>query len=62
MPSFVKFMKDILANKRKLANYETISLIEECSAILHRKIPQKLKDPESFTIPCSIRNAIIEKA
>ena len=59
MPSFVKFMKDILANKRKLANYETISLIEECSAILHRKIPQ---DPESFTIPCSIRNAIIEKA
>ena len=32
--SHVKFMKDIFANKRKLSDYETISFLEECSAIL----------------------------
>ena len=62
MPSYVKFMKDILSNKRKLEDYETVALTEECSAILQRKLPQKLKDPGSFTIPCSIGNSIFEKA
>ena len=62
MPSYVKFMKVILANNRKSADYEIVALLEECSAILQRKIPQKLKDPGSFTIPCSIGNAVFEKA
>ena len=34
MPSYVKFMKDILSQKRKLADFETVNLTEECSAIL----------------------------
>ena len=34
MPSYVKFMKDILSQKRRLADFETVNLIEECSAIL----------------------------
>ena len=29
MPSYVKFMKEILSNKRKMADYKTIKLIEE---------------------------------
>ena len=62
MPSYVKFMKDILSQKRRLADFETVNLTEECSAILQRKLPQKLKDPGSFTIPCTIRNAIFERA
>ena len=33
MPSYVKFMKKILANKKKLSEYETIALTKECSAI-----------------------------
>ena len=33
MPSYVKFMKKILASKKKLEEYGTIALIEECSAI-----------------------------
>ena len=60
MPSYVKFMKDILSQKRRLADFETVNLTEECSAILQRKLPQNLKDPGSFTIPCTIRNAIFE--
>ena len=34
MPSYVKFMKDILSKKRKLLDFETVNLTEECSAIL----------------------------
>ena len=54
MSSYVKFMKDIFSQKRRLADFETVNLTEECSAILQRKLPQKLKDPGSFTIPCTI--------
>ena len=62
MPSYVKFMKDILSQKKRLANFEIVNLTEECSAILQRKLPQKLRDPGSFTIPCTIGNAIFERA
>ena len=62
MPSYVKFMKDILPKKKRLSDFETVNLTEECSAILQRKLPQKLKDPSSFTIPCTIRSSILERA
>ena len=62
MPSYVKFMKDILSQKRRLADFEIVNLTEECNAILQRKLPQKLKDPGSFTIPYTIGNAIFERA
>ena len=32
MPRYVKFMKDILAKKRILWDYETIALFKECGA------------------------------
>ena len=54
MLGYVKFMKEILSKKRKLGDYETVALSEECSAILKKKLPPKLKDPGSFTIPCAI--------
>ncbi|XP_062102905.1 uncharacterized protein LOC133813888 [Humulus lupulus] len=54
MPRYVKFMKEIMSKKRKMEDYETVALTEECSAILQRKLPQKFRDPGSFTIPCTI--------
>ena len=62
MPSYVKFMKNILANKKKFGEYETIALTEECSAILQKKLPPKLQDPGSFAIPFSIGNLLSSKA
>ena len=62
MPGYVKFMKDILSRKRRLLDFETVNLIEECSAILKRKLPHKLNDLGSFTIPCKIGNSIFERA
>ncbi|XP_062081084.1 uncharacterized protein LOC133785884 [Humulus lupulus] len=54
MPNYVKYLKDILTKKQRLGEFETVALNEGCSAILKNKIPPKLKDPGSFTIPCSI--------
>lgn len=39
MPSQVRFLKDILTNKRMLGEFETVALIKKCSTILIRKIP-----------------------
>uniref|UniRef100_UPI0030C6B399 hypothetical protein n=1 Tax=Bradyrhizobium sp. TM233 TaxID=2599801 RepID=UPI0030C6B399 len=51
MSTYAKFMKDILSRRRKLSEEsETIMLTEECSAILQKKLPPKLKDHGSFTI------------
>ncbi|XP_073221501.1 uncharacterized protein [Cicer arietinum] len=56
MPSYAKFFKKILSNKRKHDDNETVFLTEECSAIVQNKLHPKLKDPESFSIPCVIGN------
>ena len=60
-PRYMKFMKKILVNKRKLGEYETIALSKECGAIFHKKIQLKLKDQGSFKILCSIGNVVFER-
>jgi hypothetical protein len=61
MPSYAKFLKEILTNKKKI-DEETVMLTAECSAILQNKMPPKLQDPGSFSIPCVIGPYIIDKA
>lgn len=61
MPTYAKFLKELLANKRRLEDVETVKLNEECSAILQNKLPPKLKDPGSFTIPCTIGDMHFDK-
>ncbi|XP_073017880.1 uncharacterized protein [Primulina eburnea] len=51
-----------MSKKRKLQEFETAKLTEECSAILQKKLLQKLKDPGSFTIPCIIGSTHVNKA
>ncbi|KAA3465976.1 general transcriptional corepressor trfA-like [Gossypium australe] len=65
MPNYVKFLKELLGNKRKLDDSLNVELNAVCSAILQNKLPNKLKDPGSFTIPCligslSIKNALVD--
>ncbi|XP_021689015.2 uncharacterized protein LOC110670987 [Hevea brasiliensis] len=62
MSSYAKFLKEILSKKRKLEDYETIALTEECGAILQIKLLPKLKDPRSFSIPYLISNMNLNKA
>ncbi|KAG8486099.1 hypothetical protein CXB51_019413 [Gossypium anomalum] len=54
MPNAMKFLREILANKRKLDEASHVELNAVCSAILQNKLPKKLKDLGSFTIPCLI--------
>src|ERR1044072_1333381 len=62
MPSYAKFFKEILSNKKKIEDNERVTLTAECSAIIQNKMPQKLKDPGSFSIPCNIGKLVIDKA
>ncbi|XP_045831120.1 uncharacterized protein LOC123922450 [Trifolium pratense] len=62
MPVYAKFMKDLLTKKRKPLDDDTVDMTEECSAIIQKKLPQKKKDPGSFTIPCSIGNISVGRA
>ncbi|XP_016199997.1 uncharacterized protein LOC107641005 [Arachis ipaensis] len=41
---------------------ETVVLTKECSALVQKKLPQKLSDPGSFLIPCTIGTITFEKA
>lgn len=62
MPSYAKFEKDLLSKRRRIVEEEeTIKLTEECRAIIQQKLPTKLKDPGSFTIPCEIGNVMLAR-
>ncbi|XP_052291748.1 uncharacterized protein LOC127900621 [Citrus sinensis] len=45
---------NILARKRRLGEFKTIALTQENNHMLQSKMPTKVKDPGSFTIPYSI--------
>ncbi|GKG12348.1 hypothetical protein Tco_0346585, partial [Tanacetum coccineum] len=52
MPRFAPTIKSLLMNKEKLLELAKISLNENCSVMLLKKIPEKLGDPGKFLIPC----------
>ena len=52
MPNYVKFLKELVANKKRLEEYAIVALTEECNAILLNQYPLKLKDSGSFIILC----------
>nr|GFC40465.1 reverse transcriptase domain-containing protein [Tanacetum cinerariifolium] len=52
MPKFASTIKCLLANKDKLFELAKVPLNENCSAMLLKKLPEKLKDPGKFLILC----------
>ena len=56
MPNYEKFMKDIISKKRKFNDCGRVNLSTNCSVVIQRRMPQKIQDLESFTIPCAIGN------
>jgi len=62
MPSYTKFLKEILSNKRKLEEHETVGLTKECSAVIQNKLPAKPKDPGSFSICCLMGSMPIDRS
>nr|GFB69022.1 reverse transcriptase domain-containing protein [Tanacetum cinerariifolium]GFC26881.1 reverse transcriptase domain-containing protein [Tanacetum cinerariifolium] len=52
MPKFASTIKSLLTNKDKLFELAKIHLNKNCSAMLLKKLPEKLEDPVKFLIPC----------
>nr|GFA46752.1 reverse transcriptase domain-containing protein [Tanacetum cinerariifolium] len=52
MPKFAPMFKKLLNNKDKLTELTKMPLNENCSAVVLKKLPEKLGDPGRFLIPC----------
>nr|GEV75928.1 hypothetical protein [Tanacetum cinerariifolium] len=52
MPKFASTLKALIRNKEKLSEMARTPLNEHCSAVLLKKLPEKLGDPDKFLIPC----------
>nr|GEV43121.1 reverse transcriptase domain-containing protein [Tanacetum cinerariifolium] len=52
MPKFAPMFKKLLNNKNKLIELTKMPLNENCSAVVLKKLPEKLGDPGRFLIPC----------
>ncbi|GJT22386.1 reverse transcriptase domain-containing protein [Tanacetum coccineum] len=52
MPKFVSMFKKMLNNKDKLIELTKTPLNENCSAVVLKKLLEKLGDPSRFLIPC----------
>jgi hypothetical protein len=62
IPSYAKFLKDLVTVKRKTNVPKKAFMTEQVSAILQCKLPLKYKDPGCPTITCMIGVSQIERA
>ncbi|XP_070010587.1 uncharacterized protein [Nicotiana sylvestris] len=61
MPGYAKIMKDLMSRKFDFQDLATVTLTQTCSAVVTRPVVEKLSDPGSFTIPCTIGNFAFAK-
>nr|GFC22786.1 reverse transcriptase domain-containing protein [Tanacetum cinerariifolium] len=47
-----KMLKALFSNKDKNLKLTNTPLNENCSAVILKKLPEKLRDPRKFLIPC----------
>nr|GEU66414.1 reverse transcriptase domain-containing protein [Tanacetum cinerariifolium] len=52
IPKFASTFKSLLSNKEKLFELVNTLLTENCSAVLLKRLPEKLRDTGRFLIPC----------
>jgi hypothetical protein len=62
VPSYAKFLKDLITVKRKTNVPKKAFLTKQVSSILQCKLPLKHKDPRCPTITCMIGVSQIERA
>ncbi|XP_023765362.1 uncharacterized protein LOC111913880 [Lactuca sativa] len=54
MPTYAKFMKEVLTRKRVWREFETVAMTKSCTSIIKNKLPVKKDDPGSFILLCKI--------
>nr|GFA88675.1 reverse transcriptase domain-containing protein [Tanacetum cinerariifolium] len=52
IPKYRKMLKALLSNKERLLELANTLLNENCSAVILKKLLEKLRDPRKFLIPC----------
>nr|GEV36991.1 reverse transcriptase domain-containing protein [Tanacetum cinerariifolium] len=52
LPKYQKMLKVLLSNREKLLELKNTPLNENCSAVILKKLPEKLGDPQKFLILC----------
>ncbi|XP_070017075.1 uncharacterized protein [Nicotiana sylvestris] len=62
MPGYEKTIKDLMSPKFNFQDLATMTFTQICSVVVTRPIAEKLSDPGSFTIPCTISNFAFAKA
>ena len=62
IPMHAKFLKCIVSSKKKLEDFAMVSLTKECSVVVQNCLPVKIKDLESFTVPCQFENPLLINA
>ncbi|CAM8951771.1 unnamed protein product [Rhodiola kirilowii] len=60
--TYAKFLKDIVSNRRVIEESSMVALNAECSAIVQSRMPRKMQDQGSFSIPISIGKIEIDRA
>ncbi|GJY33320.1 reverse transcriptase domain-containing protein [Tanacetum coccineum] len=58
MPKFASMFKSLLNNKEKLFDLVKTPVNENCSAVILKKLPEKLGDPDKFLIPCDFQGMV----
>ncbi|CAM8889794.1 unnamed protein product [Rhodiola kirilowii] len=61
-PTYEKFLKDIVSNRRVIEESSMVALNVECSAIVQSRMPKKMQDHGSFSIPISLGKIEIDRA
>ncbi|XP_016206753.1 uncharacterized protein LOC107647149 [Arachis ipaensis] len=61
-PPYMACLKSAISEKTALKGDKMVVLTKEYSALVQKKLPQKLSDPGSFLIPCTIGTITFEKA
>ncbi|XP_070014995.1 uncharacterized protein [Nicotiana sylvestris] len=62
MPGYAKMMKDLMSQKFDFQDLSTVTLMQTCSAVVTKPTAQKMPDPGSFTISCTIGSYAFAKA
>ncbi|XP_070005422.1 uncharacterized protein [Nicotiana sylvestris] len=62
IPGYAKMMKDLMSRKFDFQDLSTVTLTQTCSAVVTKPMTQKMSDPGSFTIPCTIGSYAFAKA
>ncbi|XP_070018298.1 uncharacterized protein [Nicotiana sylvestris] len=62
MPGYEKMMKDLMSRKFDFQDLSIVTLTQTCSVVVTRSMAQKISDPGSFTIPCTIGSYAFAKS